>query len=516
MHQIELVGYLAVIPEEMVPLFEYVETRYEFVEEKRKRMRVEYPMTLTTEIGGRTAVGLGALLYLIREQGLRVKIRNKPPLPHLQVPLWMWEQLRPYQQDCLTDVLGQWAGLVQSPVGSGKTEMEVALALAGMEHSNVLFVAPGLQTLANFVERMQQYHVPKEAFVDYQQLRHLDEFPDSGRIIVGNAAAINNDLIAGNVPHAATIRMLISDEAHHWSCESWNNLLFALHRLERSFGFSATLMQEDTEVYGQDFRHLTPDLAKAIAPCGPMLHAVPIEAVKEYIETPTVMSFPFVWDAKHKVYGISDWRRLSAKVVANTERMQEIARVIGLLADAGRQTLIPVSDKAYGRRIFDAVNLDDCACWFGSGEVHGFDPTLHVTNIKQRILDGRINHVIVTSHLAEGADIPSLNTIFLTEGKKARGVIQRTGRTTRKGGELGSVVVNFFDVGSKVLENQSESRELSIESYYKTDPPLRYPDPESLIADMHEGQIERATGLGQSLGAGARSKRKLKNNDLFF
>lgn len=516
MHEIELVGYLAVIPDDLLPSFDYVEKRFEWVEEERRKRFVSYTLTLASDLNGRTVVGLGALLYLARERGLRMRIKNKPALPELRVPQWMWDQLRGYQQDCLRDVLNQWAGLVQAPVGSGKTEMEVALALAAMEHGNVMFIAPGIPTLDNFIERMKQYGVPDDVFVEYPKLRHLDEFPDRGRVIVAHASAVNNDLQSGFVPHADTIRVLLSDEAHHWSCESWNLLLWALPQLHRSFGFSATLTQEDQDSYGKGFDELSPDLARAVAPCGPVLHTVPIEKVKEHIETPTVMSFPFVWDDP-KIGGKTDWRYIAPLVYGNRDRIATIARTARALAKTGRQVLIPVGKKEYGIEIWEQIGLDDCVCWYGAGQIRSNDPTLTSGNIKDRVADGRVNLLIVTQHLNEGANIPSLNTIFLTEGRKARGTIQRTGRTTRKGGGLGSVVVNLYDVGSNVLENQAAAREEAIVGYYKTDPALRYPSWNDLFRDLVLGVTDGATGLGQELGRAGRGKKpKRRNADLFF
>lgn len=515
MFEIELVGYLAVIPDELLPEFDYVERRYEYIPEERVKRYVPYTLSLTSELRGRTVVGLGALLYLVRERGLRVRIKNKPALPTLRVPQWMWEKLRDYQTDCLRDVLNQWAGLIQSPVGSGKTEMEVALALAGMEHSNVMFIAPGLPTLDNFIDRMKEYGVPDEVFIEYPRLRRLDDLAPTGRIIVAHASAVNNDLAAGYVPHAETVGMLLSDEAHHWSCESWNALLWALPALYRSFGFSATLVQDDYDTYGGSFADLSSELARAISPCGPLLHEVPIEKVKGHIEVPTVISVPYEW-TNNKVVGKTDWRYLAPMVYAERSRIELVVRIARDLVETGRQILLPVSKKEYGIEIWERLGMDDCVCWYGNGHIKSSDPTLSFSNIKSRVADGRVNLLIVTQHLNEGANLPSLNTIFLTEGRKARGTIQRTGRTTRKGGDFGSLVVNLFDIGNDVLERQAAARESTIVEYYKSDPARRYPSWSDAMRDLEDGTSARATGLGLDLGASRRRKVKRKNSNLFF
>lgn len=474
---IELMGFLAIVPAEYRAMFTVQEKKHEFnAGTKRYEMKTK-AVPLWRELGERhVTVPFGIILFLIKysdEYKFKItKLHGSIPFKALDLTQEniVLLGLREYQDRVLGICARVRGGLIESPTGSGKSQMMIGLALLCAVQHNVAFVAPSVVAKENFVERFAiieeklGHPIPGYELVDYEEVRAGRDIGDHGHIVYSGGKAILNDYEAGRIP-LRSVGSLLTDEAHHWESDTWQLMLLALPNLVRSLGFSGTMFEGK----------VTPNLsllqkgdANIIAGSGPLLISIKPEEIGEYIDLPDIHNIRFVWD-QSKVVHTNSWRTIETVFRKYAKRREFIASIIDALSSIDRITVVPVAHKKYGLDIMALCSSEKVACWFGGGEFHDSRGCKQrdIEDVKELVASGRYNTLIVTSHVDESLDIPDINTTFLTEGKKARKMKQRVGRAIRKS-EVKSAVVNLWDVDGQVLENQAKYRSGELAKYYKT------------------------------------------------
>lgn len=462
-YPLDLYGYLAILPAECSKYFTAKSTLYK----RKKYHTIEVPFYLEID-KDRIGVGFGTILVLSKANPfIKFKIRNIIndhkfiPLNRSNIPPSL--KLFPYQDSIISDLLYCRGGLVSLTTSGGKTELQVAIAaMASVEH-NVLFTGPTAVVTQNFIDRCKTYGIHAYSYYETRD----KEISPMGNILVVNPIGINNDFKKDtNKDVLKTIGTVINDECHHLQSVTWQSLFVSLPNLVRSIGLSATAISDASRLF-VSFNQI--DIADALvySGTGPVIQTVKPKDIEEYIDCPHIINIDYVWPDRcgAKVLLEDNWHKVYDNMMKNSERNLLIHDILKLVEDSGRTSIIPVSRKEVAENILKSVNLPSVCCWFGGGNMFTIDGPIDSSKIFEYFISGKIKHIIATSHVDEGLNIPNISTAILTEGRSNRKQIQRVGRIVRKG-KMKSVVINLNDKVQKILESQSSERSRVLANYY--------------------------------------------------
>lgn len=315
--------------------------------------------------------------------------------------------------------------------------------------------------------------------IDYPFLREFSS-TDSATYIkvkrvtpnVGSVAEYKYNLEVEDNHNYFANNVLVSN-CHHLKCDTWNKLNLLLKNVEYSLGFSA-LSIDKSEIYETDIRNISYQSALIIGCSGKVImHMDPSYYIKLGI-----IALPKVFRLSNTVElpkGIdeSQWSLVSKLGLMSTPRTVKISEVCKVFSKYNRKTLVLVSERDYafvlGKYLYD-LGISSYGISFGSGTGYipsGVDPNGDITynnintlDVIDKLSTGSISVLIGTSHIDEGIDIKSLDSVILAcGGKKDRRIIQRVGRVLRKSktGKY-AYVIDFTDNNSRVLSRQSAKR----------------------------------------------------------
>jgi superfamily II DNA or RNA helicase len=477
---VELHGFLAVLPPEYSGMFEASAKETQFSQQKRTHVTrvVRKPLWRERE-DGQISVPFGMILFILKnDPSVKFKITrvvNAHKLEPLSLDPWpqLAGYLRPFQAQAFDSVRGKRGGLVESVTGSGKSCMELCVTMAASRQHNVFYMAPGATARENFLEeqakvearigsRLEGFEVIWHA--ELRKRMRRGPVPQSGLIVVSGAQEITNDAgcAAGRFDSFGSV---VSDEAHRWESNIWQDVFYALPNLVRSIGFSGTLFEGKprTDVHSMELGD-----ANIIAACGPVLMSVGPQDAADWLSLPDVVDYQFDWK-ESEVCKVNSWLKVYKSVKGNARRRAAIGVVVDVLSRLGRTTLIPVKEKAYAVQLLEGCQADRACCWFGGGSVverGGRERQMSIDEVREAVESGHYTTLFVTSHVDESLDIPAINTTFLTEGKKARRMRQRVGRAIRKS-DAKTLVVNLWDGDRGIMQSQSSFRSRNMQDYYK-------------------------------------------------
>jgi superfamily II DNA or RNA helicase len=189
-------------------------------------------------------------------------------------------------------------------------------------------------------------------------------------IIITTPGVVYNDIVSGKyTERLKLISAIIADEAHHASCHTWHTIFMALPNVTRSYGFSALPLDKSANL-AMNFSGMSIDDAMTISVCGPVIYEKSAKELKDFLNIPKLINLHYIWPKdKWAAQKTSDWHEIRALLYKNTERLSLIASVIRLLIDRDYNTIVHVSEKELGRRIFRLLNSDRIAIWYGGGDV---------------------------------------------------------------------------------------------------------------------------------------------------
>ncbi len=224
--------------------------------------------------------------------------------------------------------------------------------------------------------------------------------------------------------------VLILDECHHGSSQSWYTISMASNAVRR-YGLSGTPFR-DSEIDDLKLQGVTGPVIFDLEP------TVLIEkglAAKPKIAMIMAQSasgppLPKVWN--------DDYRREQrmpyqdayyAGIVDNEHHNAAVVRAVEWLAEQGRSTLVLCRRKEHFTNLdamLEASGLNYRSCW-GNTET---DSRLEAKNLLQ---SGGIDVLLATVIFDEGEDVKGIDALVLAEGVKATtNVLQRIGRGMRK------------------------------------------------------------------------------------
>ncbi len=358
------------------------------------------------------------------------------------------------------------------PTGTGKTEFELIVAGGASLDHNVLLMVNTDITKRNAIERAKKLGF--ENFIPYQKSRGKKSLESKGWVLVSHPTSVLNDRSAGkNMETLASLGTAVADESHHYQSDTWYSTLWALSNLTRSYPFSATPVFSDLfSSYGQ----LMLSDARTLAAGGPIRFSRMAHEATEFIDRPLLFNLTFVWEEKQgkELRGIELYQDVLVKMSEYERRRKLIVTVMQKLDDRNLSVFLPISLKAPARQLMEEIGRPNVACCFGGGKnfllgsisEHSTFRPLSTAELKQGLTDGSIRHIIGTSHIDEGFDLPTLNVTFTTEGSLARRQNQRVGRTVRKGGGQ-PIVLNLWDKRCGYIEGHAASRAAAVEREHK-------------------------------------------------
>lgn len=344
------------------------------------------------------------------------EVVNELPEPSLvnfqcQVPLY------DYQQDALDALLSAYYGILQSPAGSGKTQIGIAVAAA--IGRKTLWLTHTRDLLVQSKERAEQYMSPA-----------LTGTITEGRVQIGKGitfATVQTMCNLNLALYRGVWDTIIVDECHRvagtpTAVTQFSKVLNAL-AARHKYGLSATVHRADGMI------------AATYALLGPIVHRVPDEAVAEKIMTVSVL--PRATSVcLSRDFLDTDGTIIYAKLINYLAENFERNGLIGgdLLLNSDHSNLILSDRLSHLEYLMNHLprNLRAQAVMV-DGKMTSKKAKAQRAQAIEDMRTGRKRYLFATYSLAkEGLDIPRLDRLYLTTPQKDYAVVtQSIGRIAR-------------------------------------------------------------------------------------
>lgn len=387
-------------------------------------------------------------------------------------------RLREYQTEGISSCLAHKRGIIQVHTGGGKTEMMIGVSRYLLDHSdmNILICVPTTNLLYQTQDRMLKRGI-SESYISL--LGDGNKIDTSKRLIISTVASAfmrldNSDEYMEWLSH---VDCLMMDEAHHSKCRTWSTLIDRVAP-EYLLGFSA-------EPFHRDKAHIVSDLILR-GLLGPVIHRVTMD----YLVAHGYLSKPYViaLDTKYSgnMYSVIDWSVVNKScIVQNRLRNEQIRDVAITLINEDKKPLLLVQQIAHGQTLAEMISALGYNVYMMTGgrKISVFSGGNQIDNyvdndnlVLKDFNDGKIDALIGTSTLDEGADIPSLSAVILAGGGKGRlKTIQKVGRAMRqKVGLNCTFIIDLRDRFNVVTKSHFNKRkvlydEMGMTVYYLND-----------------------------------------------
>lgn len=392
---------------------------------------------------GRFAAGLVPwLVERLAKEGITVELEDKRPDPLPRdarlAGLVNSIELRPHQQEAVTQALTHERGIIHHPTAAGKTEVMV---------ENTRRIGRPALVLVHRKDLMWQTHARflKTLGVGKDTIGIIGDGVWEPRIITVATFQTLYRRVKDEVEEVLRwlredIGQVHVDEAHHLPAKSYERVMAQLWSARFRLGYSATPdKQGDLETMFKVASWLGPTLhrvgAEELAALG---HLVPADVFMIRMPRPT------------RTYG--DWQEaVQEGIIDNALRNERIVELATRLnrTDSG-PVIILVERLAHGERLAYAL---------GTQFISGSASTSARQAAWSALSSGGLN-ILVTSRIAdEGLDIPPLAYLIMAGGGKAPHLtVQRVGRGMRVSeGKDRLFVFDFLDQG-RWLKQHAERR----------------------------------------------------------
>lgn len=214
-----------------------------------------------------------------------------------------------------------------------------------------------------------------------------------------------------------SIVMMIGDEVHHASSDTWYDLFMKLENAYYKFGLTGTVDES-----------VTINITRLYGCTGRIVCKVSNQFLIEngYSAKPTIYMLKVDAEPICKV-PYTEARRLG--IIECDSRNTTFVNKIVERVNSGKQCLIIVNETEHGEILLDMLKskVDSIEL------AHGDKTSKFRKDCLQRLREGSLRVLISTSILDEGVDVSGINCIFLVAGGKSlRQLLQRIGRGLRK------------------------------------------------------------------------------------
>lgn len=243
-----------------------------------------------------------------------------------------------------------------------------------------------------------------------------------------------------------SIAVMIVDEAHHTSSDTWFKTLTACKNAQYRMALTGSI-DKDNAVLWQRMQAIFHDVTIKVSNQ---------EMIDRGISAkPTITIFPIL--APNNIAEKSYMEAYDSGIASNDYRNLLIAKLAKKQFDRDHGVLVLVNRIEQGESISQFLDTEKVPHYFVSGQL---DNEIREDNF-QKMREGSLKVLIATTIMDEGVDISGIDTLILgAGGKSLRQTLQRIGRGLRKKktGENKIEVFDFYDLTNKHLKKHSEER----------------------------------------------------------
>lgn len=368
--------------------------------------------------------------------------------------------LREEQLLAICKVATYHRGILQLPTGSGKTEImcsivEYIKSCIGY-YPTVLILEPTINLINSTVKRFKKYDIPAFSYCETREIK-------LNSINICHPSSLNND-IEKDGDLLKDVNVLLGDESHHFNSEQFRKPTYNIPNLYISIGLSASVISQE-HVGLDNLQDYDVKEVLAFSATGPLLmNVTTANLIGDRLAKPVLFMMQYQHTEKLENNDPSDWHNVLKTHLESENRNQMVAEISKFFYDHSRKTLILVNTIRWSRELLKLLYEIDVpsGASYGSGkfEIYNgaeFEPD---KDVLKDFESGKLNVLIGTTHLYEGADIPNLDVIILAfGGKEERTQIQGVGRALRltKNGKY-AYIIDFTDDGDLILHKHSQCR----------------------------------------------------------
>lgn len=378
-------------------------------------------------------------------------------------------RLRDHQMRAIRAMLENTRGVVDSPTGSGKTEMIAAVCRILWESLGLrsLVIEPKKGIARQTVERLELYYgsdIPVGYFAEGERREGPILVATSGTLLTHKPRMVKGRVIAADPQIRAVVHeyeVLVYDECHRTSSPSWYEIGEASNA-HRRYGVSGTPLKNQAL-----------EDARLVAMTGKVICSIPSDELvsKGYAARPKIAivmnanatgpDLPATITTEEGAevpLSYADEYRLA--IIENDFHNTAVVKAAAWCVDRGRQTLVFCRRKdhfATLSRMLDEVGVQHIALWGGSDNMDR-------DQAKRSFKDKSVSCILATTIWDEGEDVPNVGAIVLGEGVKVDTVTkQRIGRGMRP--DTDDVwVVDFVSLCSPKLGKHAHARAKAYEA----------------------------------------------------
>lgn len=370
--------------------------------------------------------------------------------------------LRDYQIIALRKMLLLKRCIIQSPTGSGKTEIMSAffkVIISEYGYPSAIVLEPTIKLVESTINRFKKYRIQ---CYSYHEVRHSDL---RNKIIICHPTSLCND-IDNNPDILRDTQILIGDECHHMKSVTFRTPSESMKNLQYSIGLSATAICSD-HIQGKTISDFNIDELNIIGSTGQLAMNMKPELLirKGALATPVVFRMYNQANEYIPEERLGSWHDKVKYRLHSDIRNELICSCSQFFINYNRKVLILVNTIEWSRlllQIFNDMNLSESVrASYGGNRFEGYNGEyFNDDNSMNKFASGDIGILIGTTHLYEGVDVPNLDIVVLGyAGKKDKSHLQGIGRSLRKSknGKY-AYIIDFTDTEDNVLHRQSNIR----------------------------------------------------------
>jgi superfamily II DNA or RNA helicase len=351
------------------------------------------------------------LVGLVRKNGIvkhfNVEVVDKRvrPCEPLDVPL---DWLRDYQLEAVDRAVKKTRGILDSPTGSGKTEMAIGIAMR-LGKTNTLMITPEADLMHNAARRWEK-RVPgvQAGRIGDGHMTPCDGFTAATFQTLASRMKKEPKLR----DYLATVGCMIIDEVHTLPADSFYAVAQAIPAYWR-IGMSGTPLARG------DRKSLF-----SIASTGAIIYKIEPSLLIErgYISRPRIRMLRVEQEGVAR-----EWRTAYTKFVVES-RARNRALVVAA-ERAAKPGLVFVREKKHGKILVEQIRKAGLRAEFVWGEKN----TSQRDEAIRKLEDGELDVIVCSVVFQTGTDIPSLRSLVIgTGGKSEIAALQRVGRGMRR------------------------------------------------------------------------------------
>ena len=360
--------------------------------------------------------------------------------PHKKILYKGGISLRPYQENALQAIFEAQNGILQSPAGSGKTQ--IGLALIEKYNTKALWITHTKDLLNQSKKRAESY-------IDKNLIGTITE----GKINIGSAITFATVQTLINIDlekYKDEWDVIIVDECHRASANAKSITMFqkVLNTLscKHKYGLSATMHRSDGLIF------------TTIALIGGIKYTITKEEISEYLTPISVIKIDTDIGYDERMSngdGTMNYSNMITYLCENEIRNQKIANDI--IANSNNHCLVLSTRLKHLENLRSKLpkEIFDKSV-FINGKMVSKKEKVKREQAIESMRNGSKNILFATYSLAkEGLDVPCLNRLFLVTPQKDYTVLtQSIGRIERKyAGKKESIVYDYVDETTFLMKN---------------------------------------------------------------